>query len=453
MKPDPDGGSRQANRGNVVKAAAGNFLEMYDFAVYGFYAAAIARAVFPNDNEFVSLMLSFVTFGVGFLMRPLGAIVLGAYMDRHGRRKGLILSLVIMSAGVVIIACVPTYATIGVAAPVLVVLARLLQGFSAGAESSGVSFYLAEIARPGRRGFYVSWQSASQQVSVVVAAVIGVVLALTLTTQQLDAWGWRVPFLIGSLIVPFVFWIRRTLPETETFENHARRTAPTFAGVYRGLLAAWPMILSAISLVTLTSVMFYLITAYTPTFGERELGLSYLSAFVVTVLVGVSNFVFIPLFGHVSDRIGRTPLLIGASATTAVIGYPAMLWLTAEPSFGRLLAVLLLFSVLYGAYQGAMVVALTEIMPAAVRASGFAVAYSLAQAIFGGFTPAVSTGLIELTGGNAAMPGAWLALSAVISLVGAVVVHRKRMIRHGGTAAQAVVPGARGPQASGTTAS
>ncbi|ANY08333.1 tricarballylate/proton symporter TcuC [Pseudonocardia sp. HH130630-07] len=429
MSPTPTPGAARATRGNVVRAAAGNFLEMYDFAVYGFYAAAIARAVFPAENEFLSLMLSFVTFGVGFLMRPLGAVVLGAYMDRHGRRAGLILSLVIMSVGVVILAVVPGYDTIGIAAPILVVLARLLQGFSAGAESSGVSVYLAEIARPGRRGFYVSWQSASQQISVVVAAVIGVVLALSLSPEQIDAWGWRVPFLIGSLIVPFVFWIRRTLPETESFEQRTAGGAPTFRTVYRTLTSAWPIVLTAISLVTLTSVMFYLITAYTPTFGERELGLTYLASFGVTVVVGLSNFVVIPLAGHLSDRIGRLPLLLGASGTILVVAYPAMLWLTADPSFGRLLAVLVLFSLLYGTYQGAMVVSLTEIMPAAVRASGFAIAYSLAQAVFGGFTPAISTGLIEVTGGNAAMPGAWLAFSAVISLAGALVVHRRGMLR------------------------
>ena len=185
-------GAPRTTRANVVRAAAGNFLEMYDFAVYGFYAAAIAHAVFPNDNEFLSLMLSFVTFGVGFLMRPLGAIVLGAYMDRHGRRAGLLLSLSIMSVGVVILAFVPTYATIGVAAPILVVIARLLQGFSAGAESSGVSVYLAEIATPGRRGFYVSWQSASQQVAVMFAALIGVVLSFNVASADMSVWGWLV---------------------------------------------------------------------------------------------------------------------------------------------------------------------------------------------------------------------------------------------------------------------
>lgn len=422
------GTSPTATRRNVARAAAGNVLEMYDFTVYGFYASSIAEAVFPTGNDFVSLILSFATFGVGFLMRPLGAIVLGGYMDRRGRRAGLLLSLAIMSVGVILIAVVPTYASIGLASPILVVLARLLQGFSAGAESSGVSVYLAEIATPGRRGFFVSWQSAGQQISVFTAALVGIGLSLTLSSAQIDAWGWRIPFLIGSLVLPAVFWIRRSLPESESFAERTSVEVPTLRSVYRSLLTSWQIVLTAISLVTLTSVMFYLITAYTPSFGERELGLSSLSSFVVAGLVGVSNFVWIPLAGWLSDRIGRTPLLVGSSLLVAVTAYPLMLWLVAGPSFGRMLAVLLVFSLFYGAYQGAMVVTLTELMPADVRATGFAVAYSLAQAIFGGFTPTICTALINATGGNGTMPGVWLAASALISLVGAVIVTKRRML-------------------------
>ncbi|MFF5989421.1 tricarballylate/proton symporter TcuC [Prauserella flavalba] len=423
-------------RSNVIKAAAGNFLEMYDFAVYGFYAGAIATAIFPTGNEFVSTMLSFLTFGVGFLMRPLGAIVLGAYMDRKGRRAGLILSLIIMGISVVILAAVPTYSTIGIAAPILVVFSRLLQGFSAGAESSGVSVYLAEIAKPGRRGFYVSWQSASQQISVVFAALVGVALSAALTQDQLNDWGWRIPFLIGSLVLPFIFWVRRTLPETESFTERTSHSTPSVRTIFRTFASAWPIVSLAVGLVTLTSVMFYLITAYTPTFGERELNLGYLASFVATVCVGLSNFFWIPVMGALSDRVGRTRLLITASALTALAGYPLLTWLTTAPSFGRLLTVLLIFSALYGAYQGAMVVTLTEIMPETVRVTGFAIAYSVAQAIFGGFTPAIATSLIELSGGNAAIPAVWLSFAAVISLGAALIVHKRRLANMGTKAAE-----------------
>src|SRR5436190_15181710 len=223
--PVPEPVTTQTDRPTRIKAvfrvATGNFLEMYDFTVFGYYAAAIGRTFFPKSSEFASLMLSFATFGVGFLIRPLGALVLGAYIDRRGRRAGLILTFALMSIGTFSIACVPGYAAIGLAAPLLVVAGRLLQGFSAGAEMGSVSVYLAEIATPGRKGFYVSWQNASQQLAVVFAALVGVVLHRLVTNAQMEAWGWRIPLLIGCAIVPLVFVIRRSLTETDAF---ARRT-------------------------------------------------------------------------------------------------------------------------------------------------------------------------------------------------------------------------------------
>lgn len=317
---------RPPTKGDVFRVVSGNFLEMFDFMVYGFYAAAVAKAVFPNDNEYVSLMLSLATFGIGFLMRPLGAIVLGAYIDRHGRRAGLVLSLAIMSVAVALIAFTPTYASIGIAAPVLVLIGRLLQGFSAGAESGGVSVYLSEIATPGNRGFYVSWQSASQQVAVIVAAIIGVTLRGVLTEAQMLAWGWRIPFLIGCLIIPVLFWIRRSMHESEDFAKRARHRRATLGEIDRSLLQNWAIVLKAVLLVTLT-----------------------------------------------------------------------------------------------------------EIMPAEVRATGFSLADSLAQAIFGGFTPAVCTYLIHATG-NRAIPGLWLACAALFSIVGALTLYRNAHISRRGAA-------------------
>src|SRR6202048_4413967 len=221
----------------VIRVASGNFLEMYDFMVFGYYAAAIGKTFFPKNSEFASLMLSLATFGVGFLMRPLGALVLGAYTDRHGRRRGLILTLALMSFGTVSIACVPGYVTIGFLAPLLVVLGRLLQGFSAGVELGGVSVYLSEIATPGHKGFYVSWQSASQQCAVIFAALVGVVLSSSLSAAQMHAWGWRIPFLVGCLIIPFLFLLRRSLAETEDFLSRKRH--PSSQEIVRSITANW----------------------------------------------------------------------------------------------------------------------------------------------------------------------------------------------------------------------
>ena len=208
---------RKAKIWSVVRVSSGNFLEMYDFMVFGYYASAIGKTFFPSGNAFVSLILSLMTFGAGFLMRPVGAIVLGAYADKHGRRAGLILTLGLMSFGILTIACVPGYATIGLLAPLLVLIGRLIQGFSAGMELGGVSVYLSEIATPGHKGFYVSWQSASQQVAVMFAALLGVVLNSFLPAEKMALWGWRIPFLVGCLIIPVLLWLRRSLVESDEF--------------------------------------------------------------------------------------------------------------------------------------------------------------------------------------------------------------------------------------------
>jgi MFS transporter, MHS family, citrate/tricarballylate:H+ symporter len=406
----------------VFRVTSGNFLEMFDFFLFGFYASHIAKAFFPASNEYSSLLLTFMTFGAGFLMRPLGAIVLGAYVDRVGRRRGLIVTLALMAMGTVLIAFVPAYATIGFAAPILVLIGRLLQGFSAGVELGGVSVYLSEMATPGNKGFYVSWQSGSQQVAIMVAALIGYGLNKSLTPAEIGDWGWRVPFFIGSLIVPFIFIIRRSLMETEAFLARVHR--PSAAESYRSMIVNWQIVLAGMMLVVMTTVSFYLITVYTPTFGKNVLKLSEVDSLVVTFCVGLSNLIWLPVMGALSDRIGRRPVLTTFTVLTILTAYPAMSWLVVEPTFNKMLAVELWLSFLYGSYNGAMVVALTEIVPASVRTTGFSLAYSLATALFGGFTPAVSTALIEWTG-NKAAPSLWMTFAAICGLVATLIVYKR----------------------------
>jgi len=408
--------STQSKIRTVIRVSSGNFLEMYDFFVFGYYAAAIGHAFFPGNSEFAVLMSSFMTFGVGFLMRPLGAIVLGAYIDQKGRRAGLLLTLALMSVGTVAMAIVPGYETIGYAAPVLIVLARLLQGFSAGVELGGVSVYLAEMATPGNKGFYVSWQSGSQQVAVIFIALLGVAMAQVLPPQEIAAWGWRIPFLIGCMIIPFIFIIRNSLQETEAFLKRTRH--PTAGEILRTVVVNWRIILIGMLMVTMTTVSFYFITAYTPTFGKEVLKLSSTASLIVTLCVGISNLFWLPVAGAISDRVGRKPILILCTVLSLLTAYPTLAWLAVEPTFGKLLIVELWLSTLYGVYNGAMVVYLTEIMPAHVRTAGFSFAYSLAVALFGGFTPAVATYLIHVTG-NRAMAGAWLMFAAACGLIAA----------------------------------
>jgi MHS family citrate/tricarballylate:H+ symporter-like MFS transporter len=412
----------QSKVATVLRVTSGNFLEMFDFFLFGFYASYIAKAFFPASNEFASLLLTFMTFGAGFLMRPLGAIFLGAYVDKVGRRRGLIVTLSIMAMGTILIAFVPSYATIGLLAPFLVLIGRLLQGFSAGVELGGVSVYLAEMATPGHKGFYVSWQSGSQQVAIIVAALIGYTLNKVLTAGEIGDWGWRIPFFIGCLIVPFVFYIRRSLEETPEFL--ARKHHPSVGEVARSIARDWQIVVAGMLLVVMTTVSFYTITVYTPTYGSSVLHLTAVDSLIVTLCVGVSNLFWLPVMGALSDRVGRRPILLSFTILTILTAYPILTWLVLEPSFSKMLLVELWLSFLYGSYNGAMVVALAEVVPANVRTAGFSLAYSLATALFGGFTPAVSTMLIEFTGDKAA-PGFWMSFAAVCGLLATLFLYRR----------------------------
>jgi MFS transporter, MHS family, citrate/tricarballylate:H+ symporter len=410
----------------VLRVTSGNFLEMFDFFLFGFYATYISKAFFPVGDELSSLMLTFMTFGAGFLMRPLGAIFLGAYVDKIGRRKGLITTLGIMAMGTILIAFVPGYETIGLLAPFLVLVGRLLQGFSAGVELGGVSVYLSEMATPGNKGLYVSWQSGSQQVAIMFAALVGYLLNQWLAPTQMSDWGWRVPFFIGCMIVPFLFYIRRSLEETQEFL--ARKHRPSMPEVFASLARNWGVVLLGMLMVAMTTISFYTITVYTPTFGKTVLKLSETASLVVTFCVAVSNFIWLPVMGALSDRIGRKPILILFSGLTMLTAYPVLAWLVGNANFGNMLLVLLWLSFLYGSYNGAMVVALTEVVPSSVRTAGFSLAYSLATAVFGGFTPLISTWLIQETG-NRAAPAFWMAFGGACGLFATIMLYREDSVR------------------------
>ncbi|MGF6307449.1 MHS family citrate/tricarballylate:H+ symporter-like MFS transporter [Bradyrhizobium sp. i1.8.4] len=407
--------------GAILRATSGNFLEQFDFFLFGFYAQAIAKAFFPSENETAALLNAFGVFWLGALMRPVGAIVLGAYIDKIGRRKGLIVTLSIMAIGTVVIALCPSYATIGIAAPVIVLIARLLQGFSAGVELGGVSVYLAEIATPGNRGFYTSFQSASQQVAIFVASILGFILSESMPAATVADWGWRIPFFVGCLIIPVIFFLRRTLEETPAFL--AMKKHPTAREVFASALANWRIVILGMMIAVLTTTTFYFVTVYTPTFGKTVLKLSSQDALLVTLLVAVTNFIWNPVGGAVSDRLGRKPVLLAIACLSLVTAYPALHWLVANPSFGKMLAVEMMFSFYFGVYSGTMLGSLVEIVPAHVRTTCFSLAFALAAGLFGTFTPFASTWLIQHTGDKAS-PGYWLMCAAVLGIVAALIVYR-----------------------------
>jgi len=411
----------QSKLSTVIRVTSGNFIEMYDFFIFGFYATYISKAFFPSDSEYASLMLTFATFGAGFLMRPLGAILLGGYIDRIGRRKGLVLTLGIMATGTAMVAFIPSYATIGLLAPLLVLVGRLLQGFSAGVELGGVSVYLSEMATPGHKGIYVSWQSASQQVAIIFSAALGYILNESISKEVIADWGWRIPFFIGCMIIPIVFQIRRSLQETEEFL--AKKHHPTFKEIIKSLTINWQLVVAGMMLIVMTTVSFYLITVYTPTFGKSVMKLSIVDSLLITLFVGLSNFIWLPVMAALSDRIGRWPIMALFSGLTLFTAYPTLNWLVANPSYEHMLLAELWLSFLYASYNGATIVALTEIIPIQIRTTGFSLAYSLATALFGGFTPLVSTWLIETTGDKAS-PGYWMAMAGGMGLIATALIYK-----------------------------
>src|SRR5581483_1412130 len=337
--------------GAILRATSGNFLEQFDFFLFGFYAPLIAKAFFPAQDETAALLNTFGVFWLGALMRPVGAVVLGAYIDRIGRRQGLIVTLSIMAIGTVVIAFCPSYATIGVAAPIIVLAGRLLQGFSAGVELGGVSVYLAEISTPGNRGFYTSFQSSSQQVAIFVASILGYILNQSMPADTIAAWGWRIPFFVGCMIIPVIFVLRRSLEETPAFL--AMKKHPTASEVFASAIANWRIVILGVMIAVLTTTTFYFVTVYAPGFG-KELKLSTQDSLLVTLLVAVTNFIWNPVGGAISDRIGRKPVLLTIACLSLVTAYPALHWLAAAPSFGKLLTVAMMFSFYFGIYSGTM---------------------------------------------------------------------------------------------------
>jgi len=397
----------------IVQVGAGNALEIYDFMIYGYYATYIAKSYFPTNSDFVSLMLSLMTFAFGFLARPIGAIVLGAYADRHGRRKGLLLALGLMSVGIIVVACTPSYSQIGIVAPIVVVCGRLLQGFSAGAELGGVVVYLAEIAQPNRRAFYTCFQVASQQFAVMAASIVGLIVLFAMPKAELADWGWRLPLLLGCMVVPILLWLRMSLSETEVFAK--RKHVPTVREIGRGLVSGWRVILRCMGMSAMAVVTSQAIQTYAPTF-IKSLNLGEVAGFAIVFLVGLTTLITLPIMATVADKVNRKTMLVVVTLTAVVTAYPALSWLAGEPSAFRFGVVELWFSFLYGSYSAAQVPTMVETVPAQSRTAGYAFAQAFASAVLGGFTPAIATWL-NYTFSSNAMVGVWLTIAAGISLV------------------------------------
>jgi MFS transporter, MHS family, citrate/tricarballylate:H+ symporter len=393
----------------ILAATIGNMLEFYDFITYSFFAIQIGRAFFPSQNQFSSLMLSLGTFGAGFITRPIGAVFIGAYSDRVGRRPAMVLSFAMMGSAIIALALTPSYDAIGVAAPVLAVVARLVQGFSLGGEVGPTTAYLMEAASPGKRGLAVSWQPASQQIAATTGALVGLALSELMTDKALDAYGWRVAFLIGAVTLPFGLWLRRELPET----LHLNETSSVVAQISSDKLDSVRsntrgMILGLLILASGTIITY--VTQYMTTYAENTLHVATDLAFATTLISNSVGVVAALFGGWLADRFGRWPVMVWPQLTALLLTYPIFLWIVHTSGAPALLGGLGVLSLVGSIPYSAFYVSFAESLPKNIRGASFATIYAIAIASFGGTAQLIVTWLIQATG-NALAP-AWYMLFA-----------------------------------------
>ena len=383
----PASKSRQA----VAAAVAGNVLEWYDFAVYGYVAIYIARKFFPAGDEVTALLSTFLAYGLGFVVRPLGGIVIGRLGDTRGRKFALIITIMLMAVGTVLIGVLPTYESIGILAPLLLVFARLLQGFSAGGEWGSSTAFIVEWAPTGRRGYYGSFQQMSVVAGLLLGSGVAAILTTLVSNEQMDAWGWRVPFLLGGILGPVGMYMRRNIEETPAYEKAAATAASTQPPAESPLLLA----ARAFGFTIVWTVCFYVLLAYMPTYTQRYLNFSPSAALWSNTIGLLVLVAAIPIMGMLSDRIGRKPLLLACCIGFIVVPYPVFSLLLSTPDFAWLIAAQVLFALLIAMFSGPGPAAIAEIFPTRSRSTWMTTGYALATAIFGGFAPFISVWLID----------------------------------------------------------
>jgi MFS transporter, MHS family, proline/betaine transporter len=374
----------------VTAAVIGNVLEWYDFAVYAFVAAIIARKFFPQTDEVTALLSTFLAYGLGFVARPLGGIIIGRLGDTHGRKTALLLTIFLMAAGTVLIGLLPTYASIGIVAPIALVAARLMQGFSAGGEWGGSTAYIVEWAPKGQRGWYGSFQQTSVVAGLLLGSGVAALLNTLLSPEQMNDWGWRIPFLLGGILGPVGMYMRRTIKETPAYESAAHKAVATSADDSGWLLAA-----RAFGFTIVWTVCFYVLLNYMPTYTQKYLKLTPSAALWANTIGLFALLVCIPVMGYLSDRVGRKPLLLTCCFAFVLLPYPIFNYLLSGISYGELIAVQILFAVLISMFSGPGPAAIAEIFPTRSRSTWMTSGYALAVAIFGGFAPFISVWLID----------------------------------------------------------
>jgi MFS family permease len=392
----------------VAATVAGNALEFYDFVTYAFFAVYIGKTFFPASTPLGSLLLSVAVFGVGFFARPVGGVLIGAFADRAGRRPAMLLTIALITLGTLGLALTPSYESIGLAAPIIVVVCRLVQGLALGGEVGPSSAFLIESAPQGKRGLYASWQLASQGAAGLVAGLIGLYLTLSLSPVEMQAWGWRVPFAVGLLLVPLAIYLRHNMPET----LHAR--PPVAANVGMSGLARRKGIIGLAVLVIIGGTVSTYLGSYMTTYALTTLKLPPSIAMGATIAIGATTLIFSLVGGWLCDKFGRRPTMFWPRLAAAILTVPAFMLLLGEPSPVMLFAVSAFLAALTAVSGAASLVAIPELLPRGIRATGMSIAYAVGVSLFGGTTQFVVTWLMGATG-NPAAPAWYVAAASVIT--------------------------------------
>jgi MHS family proline/betaine transporter-like MFS transporter len=407
----------------IVAASIGNALEFYDLLIYGYFAVVIGKLFFPSDNETTSLLLAVGSFGISFLMRPLGAMVLGSYADRAGRKASLTLSILIMMIGTAMITFTPSYEQIGIAAPLVIILARMLQGFSTGGEFGAATAFMVEHADAKRRGFFASWQLSTQGLATILAAGVSAFLSYVLNDVQLNDWGWRVAFGIGLLIGPVGFYIRSQIDETPDFQKVAA-DLPKRTPLRDVLIKGHVSLLLAIGVVAGATAFNYVHKLYMPTYALKQLHIAATSSYMGALVTGVTLMIMAPVFGGLSDRHGRFRVISIALMLTGLSSYPMFVLLNAFPSVTTLLLVQAVVGVLIAACLGPIPAMLADIFPTSIRGTGLALSYNFSVTLFGGFAPLIVTWMIDATGSKLT-PSFYVMGTVLISVIAVLALGRR----------------------------
>ncbi len=410
---DVDAGMR---RRAIISCALGNFVELYDFLIFGLFAAQIGANFFPASNPNTPLLSAFATYGVGFLMRPVGAIVIGAYGDRRGRKAALILTVGMMAGATALTGLIPSYASIGIAGPILLILCRLVQGFSTGGEWGGAAAFLVEYAQPGKRGITGSWHQFAVGLALTAGLLTAALLTSMLSKETMIAWGWRLPFILGFILAPVGLYVRSRVSESPAFERTKQQQGVARNPFKDALTTQGLPVLAAFGLAAVGTVGNYTFNIYMPTYATKQLGIAAGTAFWSGTVAAVVLTVLTPLFGAWSDKIGRKPLTLGSAILYGLLAWPLFSYLVGSPTGITLVIVQSISAAVLAMFAGPLCAILSELFPTRVRFTALSIGYGLSVTLFGGFAPFIAQSLIADTK-NPVAPAFFLIFAAIVSTI------------------------------------